>query len=48
MWWFKKPIVIIDIAADVDLSDIAILEDEGYLVLRVVGDPNKVVAVLKV
>jgi len=43
----KKNIVVIDIAAVFSDYDKKKLEDEGYIVVYVHGDPNRAVSIIK-
>jgi hypothetical protein len=41
-WKKKKSFIVVDASADVDNEALKKLEDEGYIIISVVGDPNKV------
>jgi hypothetical protein len=43
----KKDIVVVDITTGIADYDKKQLEDEGYIVVYVHGDPNKAVSVLR-
>ena len=43
----KKDLVVVDITSGVSDFDKRQLEDEGYIVVYVHGDPNKAVSVVR-